>query len=92
MNAIGVAVTELVSDEAIFASAAFCNRIEDDANKVVVVLDPADGTIVRTVTAVVLAFDTLIAVADDTKLAVALSEISTPVSLMISAIILPMPC
>jgi len=90
VNAIGVAVTKLVREEAILESGAFCNRIVDDASNVVVVFAPVEGTIVNTVTVVVFAFVTLSAVAEDTRLAVALSVISTPVSLIISAIILPM--
>jgi hypothetical protein len=91
VNAIGVAVTKLVNEDAIFASGAFCNKIVEDAKSVVVVLAPEEGTTVSKVVVVVLAFDTLIADADDTKLAVALRAISVPTSLIISAIILPMP-
>jgi hypothetical protein len=92
VNAIGVAVTKLVKEDAIFASDAFCNKIVDDANNVVVVLAPEAGTTVKTVVVVVLALLILKAVAEDTKLAVPFNVISTPTSLIISAIILPMPC
>jgi hypothetical protein len=92
VKAIGVAVTKLVKEEAILASGAFCNNIVDEANSVVVVLAPAEGTIVKSVTVVVLALLIFTTAADDTKLAVPFSVISTPASLIISAIILPMPC
>jgi hypothetical protein len=92
VKAIGVAVTKLVKEEAIFASGAFCNNNVDEANIVVVVLEPEEGTIVNNEAVVVFAFVTLSAVAEDTKLAVPFKVISTPVSLRISAIILPMPC
>jgi hypothetical protein len=92
VNAIGVAVTKLVNEEATLESGAFCNNITEDGNNVVEVLAPDEGTTVKRVVVVVLAFVIFTTAADDTKLAVAFRVISTPASLIISAIILPMPC
>jgi len=92
VNAIGVAVTKLVKEEAIFASVGFCKKMYEEASMVVVVFGPDAGTTVSTDVVVVLAFVIFTTAAEDTKLAVPLSVISTPASLIISAIILPMPC
>jgi len=92
VKAIGVAVTKLVSEEATLESGAFCKNRYDEASMVVVVFEPDAGTTVIVDVVVVLAFVIFTTAAEDTKLAVPLSVISTPASLIISAIILPMPC